>query len=144
MRTTWSLETGTPTVLPTEQLVAATTHTPVLRESPSTVTAVTSHRPAARADERVDQQPDGHFGPGQRIRNFVLIGSLAALIGSGIGLAKNPLGLTFVVLDRVHRWAAYMFMARSPATSWSPARCCRATGRCGECCSWPGWTSRHS
>jgi cytochrome b subunit of formate dehydrogenase len=52
----------------------------------------------------------GHFDPGQRIMNFMLIGLLAALIGTGVGLATNPIGLTFVWLDRVHRWATYLFI----------------------------------
>ncbi len=52
----------------------------------------------------------GHFDPGQRLMNFALVGLLAALIGSGVGLATNPIGPTFVWLDRVHRWATYLFI----------------------------------
>lgn len=53
---------------------------------------------------------EGHFDPGQRIMNFALIGLLTALTGTGVGLAANPIGLTFVWLDRVHRWATYLFI----------------------------------
>jgi cytochrome b subunit of formate dehydrogenase len=100
---------------------------------------------------------DGHFDPGQRLMNFVLIGSLSALIGSGIGLAENPLGQTFVLLDRVHRWATYVFMAAVAghvlvAAGVLPGyrgvwRAMHLGGRLPIEVArriWPGWTSRHS
>ena len=51
---------------------------------------------------------DGHFDPGQRIANLVLVVLLAALIGSGVGLTQVAGGPTFVWLQSVHRWATYL------------------------------------
>jgi formate dehydrogenase subunit gamma len=50
---------------------------------------------------------EGHFDPGQRIANIVLVVLLAALVGSGVGLARLHGGPTFAVLVHVHRWATY-------------------------------------
>jgi cytochrome b subunit of formate dehydrogenase len=50
---------------------------------------------------------EGHFDPGQRIANIVLVGLLTVLIASGIGLASLHGGPTFAVLVHVHRWATY-------------------------------------
>jgi cytochrome b subunit of formate dehydrogenase len=50
----------------------------------------------------------GDFDPGQRLANLVLIGLLAALIGSGIGLIVVAGGPTFVWLRQVHRWATFL------------------------------------
>jgi formate dehydrogenase subunit gamma len=49
----------------------------------------------------------GHFDPGQRIANLVMVALLAALIGSGVGLTVVVGGPTFVWLQRIHRWATY-------------------------------------
>ena len=46
---------------------------------------------------------DGHFDLGQRIANMVIVAGLAALIGSGVGMALLHGGPAFVVLVRVHR-----------------------------------------
>lgn len=51
---------------------------------------------------------EGHFDPGQRVANLLMVGLLAALIGSGIGLVVVTGGLWFVWLQRVHRWATYL------------------------------------
>ena len=50
---------------------------------------------------------EGHFDPGQRIANVVLVALLAALVVSGVGLARLHGGPTFAVLVHVHRWATY-------------------------------------
>ena len=50
---------------------------------------------------------EGHFDPGQRIANIVLVVLLAALVVSGVGLARLHGGPTFAVLVHVHRWATY-------------------------------------
>jgi cytochrome b subunit of formate dehydrogenase len=50
----------------------------------------------------------GHFDPGQRIANIVLVLSLATLVGSGVGLAFIAGGSGFVVLRQVHRWATFL------------------------------------
>lgn len=50
---------------------------------------------------------EGHFDPGQRIANIVLVGLLAVLVISGVGLARLHGGPTFAVLVSVHRWSTY-------------------------------------
>lgn len=51
---------------------------------------------------------EGHFDPGQRIANVVLVVLLAALVVSGVGMARLHGGSTFAVLARVHRWSTYV------------------------------------
>jgi formate dehydrogenase subunit gamma len=51
---------------------------------------------------------DGHFDPGQRIANLVLVLLLAILTVSGIGLTVTSGGPWFVWLHRAHRWATYL------------------------------------
>jgi formate dehydrogenase subunit gamma len=50
---------------------------------------------------------EGHFDPGQRIANIVLVGMLMALVVSGVGLALLHGGPVFAVLVHVHRWSTY-------------------------------------
>lgn len=50
---------------------------------------------------------EGRFDPGQRVANLVLVGTLLALVASGVGLALVSGGPTFVWLLRVHRWSTY-------------------------------------
>jgi cytochrome b subunit of formate dehydrogenase len=50
---------------------------------------------------------EGHFDPGQRIANVVLVVLLAVLVASGVGLARLHGGPTFAVLVHVHRWATW-------------------------------------
>lgn len=52
---------------------------------------------------------EGHFDPGQRIANLVLIVLLLALAVSGIGLLAVSGGPTFVWFHRVHRWSTFLF-----------------------------------
>ena len=49
----------------------------------------------------------GHFDPGQRLANLVMVGGLACLTLSGVGLVLVTGGPAFVWLARAHRWAAY-------------------------------------
>lgn len=51
---------------------------------------------------------DGHFDPGQRIVNVLLVISLLVLVGSGVGLVLLHGGPTFAVLARLHKWATYL------------------------------------
>jgi cytochrome b subunit of formate dehydrogenase len=51
---------------------------------------------------------EGHFDPGQRIMNVVLIGLLLALIVSGVGLVVVSGGPLFVVYNWIHRWSTYL------------------------------------
>jgi cytochrome b subunit of formate dehydrogenase len=51
---------------------------------------------------------NGHFDPGQRIANVVITLGLAAVVGSGVGIAMLHGGPAFVWLVRVHRWSTYL------------------------------------
>ena len=48
---------------------------------------------------------EGHFDPGQRIANIVIVLSLITVIATGVGLALVPGGPIFVWLHRIHTWA---------------------------------------
>jgi len=63
--------------------------------------------PAAVFTGRFDRH-EGHFDPGQRIMNLVMIVLLLALVVSGIGLVTVSGGPEFVWYNRVHRWATYL------------------------------------
>lgn len=52
---------------------------------------------------------EGHFDPGQRIANLVMITLLVVLIGSGVGLLLVSGGPAFVWFARLHRWSTYLF-----------------------------------
>lgn len=51
---------------------------------------------------------EGHFDPGQRFLNVVMVLSLAAVTGSGVGLVMVHGGPTFVWLALVHKWSTYV------------------------------------
>lgn len=50
---------------------------------------------------------EGHFDPGQRIANVVLVVLLTTLVASGIGLTQLHGGPTFALLVHVHRWSTW-------------------------------------
>jgi cytochrome b subunit of formate dehydrogenase len=52
---------------------------------------------------------EGHFDPGQRIANVVMVVLLVALTVSGIGLVLVSGGPAFVWFNRIHRWSTYLF-----------------------------------
>lgn len=52
---------------------------------------------------------EGHFDPGQRVANLVMVALLVVLIGSGIGLVLVSGGPAFVWFNRLHRWSTYLF-----------------------------------
>jgi len=52
---------------------------------------------------------EGHFDPGQRIANVVMLVLLVALTVSGIGLYLVSGGPAFVWFNRIHRWSTYLF-----------------------------------
>jgi formate dehydrogenase subunit gamma len=52
---------------------------------------------------------DGHFDPGQRIANIVMLILLLVLVVSGIGLDQVSGGPAFVWWNRIHRWSTYIF-----------------------------------
>jgi cytochrome b subunit of formate dehydrogenase len=49
---------------------------------------------------------DGHFDPGQRLMNVVVVLTLLALVLSGLGLLLLPAGPVDLLV--VHRWAAFL------------------------------------
>lgn len=51
---------------------------------------------------------EGHFDPGQRAANVVMVGGLLLLVVTGLGLVMVPGGSVFVWIRRVHRWATYV------------------------------------
>jgi cytochrome b subunit of formate dehydrogenase len=50
----------------------------------------------------------GHFDPGQRLANVVIVAALALLTVSGIGLVSVHGGPAFVWFSRIHRWSTYV------------------------------------
>jgi formate dehydrogenase subunit gamma len=52
---------------------------------------------------------DGHFDPGQRIANLVMILLLVVLVGSRVGLVLVSGGPAFVWYHRLHRWSTLPF-----------------------------------
>ncbi|HEX6358702.1 cytochrome b/b6 domain-containing protein [Actinophytocola sp.] len=63
--------------------------------------------PGAVFTGRFDRH-EGHYDPGQRIMNLVLIVLLLALIVSGVGLVTVSGGPEFVWYNRIHRWSTYL------------------------------------
>jgi cytochrome b subunit of formate dehydrogenase len=51
---------------------------------------------------------EGHFDPGQRVANLVMVTLLGLLIGSGAGLVMVSGGPAYMWLSRVHRWSTYV------------------------------------
>jgi cytochrome b subunit of formate dehydrogenase len=50
----------------------------------------------------------GHFDPGQRIANLVMVGALLVLTVSGVGLVLVSGGTAFVWFLRLHKWSTYV------------------------------------
>jgi formate dehydrogenase subunit gamma len=50
---------------------------------------------------------DGHFDPGQRVANIVMVGGLLVLTATGIGMTVLHGGQLFAWLSRLHRWTTY-------------------------------------
>lgn len=51
---------------------------------------------------------DGHFDPGQRIANILIVGCLGALVVTGFGLIATSGGPAFVWFLRIHKWSTYL------------------------------------
>ncbi len=51
---------------------------------------------------------EGHFDPGQRVANVVIVGGLAMLTVTGIALTILHGGQAFAWLARIHRWATFV------------------------------------
>lgn len=63
--------------------------------------------PGAVFTGRFDRH-DGHFDPGQRIMNLVMIALLVALTVSGVGLVMVSGGPVFVLYNQIHTWSTYL------------------------------------
>jgi formate dehydrogenase subunit gamma len=63
--------------------------------------------PAALVTGRFPRH-EGHFDPGQRVANVVMVVLLAALVGSGVGLTTVSGGPSFVWLHQIHLWSTYL------------------------------------
>jgi formate dehydrogenase subunit gamma len=50
---------------------------------------------------------EGHFDPGQRVANVLIVGGLIAMIVSGIGLVLVHGGSSFVWFLKIHKYATY-------------------------------------
>jgi cytochrome b subunit of formate dehydrogenase len=50
----------------------------------------------------------GHFDPGQRVANLVMLIALVSLAGSGLGMLFLPAGPVSLVLPKVHRWSTFV------------------------------------
>lgn len=99
---------------------------------------------------------EGHFDPGQRVANVILVVLFALLIGSGVGLAAVAGGPSFVWLTRIHRWSTYaltpvltghILIAAGILPGYrGVARAMHFGGRLRADVArrlWPGWFSRH-
>jgi formate dehydrogenase subunit gamma len=99
---------------------------------------------------------DGHFDPGQRIANLVVVLLLALLVGSGVGLTMVVGGPGFLVLREIHRWstilitpvlAGHIVIASGILPGYrGVARAMHLGGRLRVKVAkrvWPGWTDRH-
>ena len=99
---------------------------------------------------------EGHFDPGQRVANLLLVALLAALVGTGAGLTLITGGAGFVWLQRVHRWSTYLItplivghvlIASGVLPGYrGVARSMHLGGRLRRDVArrvWPGWLARH-
>lgn len=98
---------------------------------------------------------EGHFDPGQRIANLVVVLLLALLVGSGVGLTMVVGGPGFLVLREVHRWSTilitpvllgHILIASGVLPGYrGVARAMHLGGRLRVEAArrvWPGWTER--
>ena len=53
------------------------------------------------------ERHEGHFDPGQRIANVLLVGGLLALIVTGLGLVLVHGGPSFVWFVKIHKYSTY-------------------------------------
>jgi formate dehydrogenase subunit gamma len=99
---------------------------------------------------------EGHFDPGQRLANVAIVGLLALLVGTGIGLVFVHVGPAFAILALVHRLATIAFTVviaghiliasgilpgyRGVWRSMHGGRLRLETARR----IWPGWTERQT
>lgn len=112
--------------------------------------------PVAVVTGRFDRH-EGHFDPGQRIANLVMIVLLLALIVSGIGLWASSGGPAFVWFSRVHRWSTYLItpvlvghiviaagILPGYRGVWRAMHLGGRLRRTDAARVWPGWLERHA
>jgi formate dehydrogenase subunit gamma len=98
---------------------------------------------------------EGHFDPGQRVANVLLVGGLLVLAGTGMGLTVLHGGPLFARLALVHRWTTYgvsllvaghLLIALGLLPGYRGVwRSMHVGGRVAEPTArrvWPGWTKR--
>jgi cytochrome b subunit of formate dehydrogenase len=68
-----------------------------------------THWPSALMTGRFEGHK-GHFDPGQRVANLLIVAVLTVLVGSGLGLIVVHGGSTFVWLALLHRWSTYVLV----------------------------------
>ncbi len=98
---------------------------------------------------------EGHFDPGQRVANMMIVGSLGVLTATGIGLTILHGGRVFASLAKIHEWATFVLTPLLAghvliALGLLPGyrgvwRSMHLGGRVSEATAkrvWPGWTQR--
>src|SRR5262245_2875552 len=99
---------------------------------------------------------EGHFDPGQRLANVAIVGLLATLVVTGVGLVVIHAGPLFAVLNVIHRLSTIAFtivivghivVAAGILPGYRGAwRSMHLGGRVSLDTArrlWPGWTERH-
>lgn len=98
---------------------------------------------------------EGHFDPGQRVANVLMVGGLLVLTGTGIGMTLLHGGPVYALLSRIHRWttfaitpilAGHVLVAIGVLPGYRGVwRAMHLRGRVSEETArriWPGWTER--
>lgn len=98
---------------------------------------------------------EGHFDPGQRVANVLLVGGLLVLTVTGIGMTVLHGGPLFALLSKIHRWttfvvtptiAGHILVAIGVLPGYRGVwRAMHVGGRVSQETArrlWPGWTER--
>jgi formate dehydrogenase subunit gamma len=98
---------------------------------------------------------EGHFDPGQRVANVMIVGSLGVLTATGVGLTILHGGRVFASLAKIHEWATlvltpllagHVLIALGLLPGYRGVwRSMHLGGRVSEATAkrvWPGWTQR--
>jgi cytochrome b subunit of formate dehydrogenase len=98
---------------------------------------------------------EGHFDPGQRVANVLIVGSLLVLCATGLAMTALHGGRVFAWLAKVHEWATFVvtplvlghvLIALGVLPGYRGVwRSMHLGGRVAETTAkrvWPGWTER--
>jgi len=98
---------------------------------------------------------EGHFDPGQRLANVLIVASLVTLCATGIGLTVLHGGPLFAWLAKIHEWSTFVFtplivghvliaLGILPAYRgvWRGMHWGGRVQRAAAHRVWPGWTER--